>query len=67
MDTGAEVGSVSVCGGTSWDLLFCRNSRAIELFEKVLRCLGRWFWLLIEGLEEATVDTEALELVEDVR
>jgi len=65
---GDEVGNASACfGGTSWGLFLCKKSRAIELFEMVLRCLGRRFWLLIEGVEEAAVETEALELVEDVR
>lgn len=38
----------------------------MELFEKVLRCLGRGL-SFTEGVDEAAVETEALELVEEWR
>jgi hypothetical protein len=43
-----------------------KNLRDIELPEKVLRCFERGLSFR-EGVEEAVVDNEALELVEAVR
>jgi hypothetical protein len=63
---GAEVGDGSLWRWDSCGLLLVKNLRDIELPEKVLRCFERGMSFR-EGVEEAVVDTEALELVEAVR
>ena len=62
---GTDVGAGSLLRLLSWGLFFCRNRRPIELLENALRCLGRGT-SLVESLDDAAVDTEALELVEYV-